>query len=304
MFGRKSVSAEKQGSVDFGKGLSATPSEDAHRKSGDRLPSGVNEFRTGDTDKGYEKVVRNLCFLLVGSIGIILVLSSAVAALIPLRRDVPSVMIVRENGDISIEQAVWRHGNSKELPVNEIQTTQFVRYYFQITSDYRQMARIWQTGCVDDLVSGDNFADELCAYLPVRMEENAHAQYVAANLDEVTKMVQAGQTREVTLLREPFLMDTYVENGQTVFLWEYQIRLDDYDNRGFAGAQPVGQVMKKGGSQINQPESYYTQKLGVRIWTTFNEIYRPEWAQKYQNALNFHMIDIEIAKLTDKGAVE
>lgn len=304
MFGRKSAAAEKQGSVDFGNGQKAVSSGEPQPKGQDRLPSGVNEYRTGDTDKGYEKVVRNLCFLLVGAMGVILVLSSAVAALIPLRRDVPSVMIVRENGDISIEQAVWRHGNSKELPVNEIQTTQFVRYYFQVTSDYRQMARIWQTGCVDDLVSGDNFADELCAYLPVRMDEQVHAQYVSANLEEVTKMVQAGQTREVTLLREPFLMDSYVENGQTVYLWEYQIRLDDYDNRGFAGAQPVGQSMKKGAAQINEPESYYTQRLGVRIWTTFNELYRPQWAQKYQNALNFRMLDIEIAKLTDKGAEE
>ncbi|RCK37298.1 hypothetical protein [Thalassospira xiamenensis] len=304
MFGRKSVGAEKQGSVDFSQGLKVSATEEARPAVGDRLPSGVNEHRTGDTNKGYEKVVRNLCFLLVGAFGVILVLSSAVASLIPLRRDVPSVMIVRENGDISIEQAVWRHGNSKELPVNEIQTTQFVRYYFQITSDYRQMARIWQTACVDDLVSGENFADELCAYLPVRMDEQVHAEYVSANLEEVSKMVQAGQTREVTLLREPFLMDSYVENGETVFLWEYQIRLDDYDNRGLAGAQPVGQAMKNGAGQTIKPESYYSQRLGVRIWTTFNVLYRPEWAQKYQNALNFRMLDIEIAKLTDKGDAE
>jgi hypothetical protein len=33
-------------------------------------------------------------------------------------------------------------------------------------------------------------------------------------------------------------------------------------------------------------------------------LYRPEWAQKYQNALNFRMLDIEIAKLTDKGDAE
>ncbi|WP_340151933.1 hypothetical protein [uncultured Sneathiella sp.] len=298
MFGRK---AEKNGSVSFGDrepDLSAPTS--SGKKSSDRLPDGLHKNRTGDINKSYIKVIRCLCFAQIATITLVLVLAAVIGSMSPLRRDVPWVVVVDRAGDVDVQQAVWRTGNSKELTVNEIRTTQFLRYYFQVTADYRQMGRIWQTSCVDDLIRGDNFADELCAYLPARMSEESHEAYVAANLDEVMKMVNARQTREVTLLREPLLMDTFIQDNENVYLWEYQIRLDDYDNRNYAGAENMGTGSRKENREADDP-AYYSQKLVVRVWTTFNLAYRFEWAQKYQNPLNFRMLKMEVAKLSDGG---
>lgn len=300
MLGRKKNPSEKRGEVNFGEpsGVKNSPQGQADRA--DYLPDGLDRFRTGDVEKGHKKVVRTLSFVSIASVLTIIVLSSVVATMAPLRRDVPWVVVVDSAGDVDVTQAVWRMGNSKELTVNEINTTQFLRYYFQVTSDFRQMGRVWQNKCVDKLLAGDNFADELCAYLPVRMSQSMHEEYVGANLGEVTAMVNARQTREVTLLREPLLMDTYVEKGQNVYLWEYQIRLSDFDNRGKAGPEAISsRNTGENTSGASQGEAYFTQKIAVRIWTTFNVHYRPEWAQRYQNPLNFHMRKIEIAKLSD-----
>lgn len=300
MFGKRSK--DLKGSVNFGGAeptmSSSTPTEKAAVK--DRIPTGFDDNRTGDINKGYLKVIRCLCFTNVGTVAVVLVLVATLAAISPLRRDVPWVVVVDRAGDVDVAQAVWRTGNSKEQSVSEIYTTQFLRYYFQVTSDYRQMGRIWQTSCVDELVRGDNFADELCAYLPARMSESAHENYIAANLTEVSKMVSARQTREVTLLREPLLMDSYGEGGENVYLWEYQIRLDDYDNAGYAGAEEIGQRQaKQPGAETER--GYFSQKLVVRVWMTFNEAYRYEWAQKYQNPLNFRMLKMEVGKLANGG---
>lgn len=300
MFGRNKNSSEKRGEVNFGEPAQMQAAGQAPASTQERLPDDLNRHRTGDLVKGNNKVVRTLSFVSIGSIMTIVILVSIIATMAPLRRDVPWVVVVDSAGDVDVTQAVWRMGNSKELTVNEINTTQFLRYYFQVTSDFRQMGRVWQNSCVDQLVSGDNFADELCAYLPARMSEPMHEEFIAANLSEVTAMVNARQTRELTLLREPLLMDTYEEAGQNVYLWEYQIRLSDFDNRGKAGPQAISsKATGLQGAGNGQSEAYFTQKLAVRIWTTFNARYRPSWAQRYQNPLNFRMLKIEVAKLAD-----
>lgn len=300
MFGRKKKFSEKRGEVNFGEPAQMLASGQSSPSVQERLPDDLNRHRTGDVEKGNNKVVRTLSFVSIGAIMTIVILVSIIATMVPLRRDVPWVVVVDSAGDVDVTQAVWRMGNSKELTVNEIHTTQFLRYYFQVTSDYRQMGRVWQNKCVDKLISGDNFADELCGYLPARMSESMHEEFIGANLPDVIAMVNARQTRELTLLREPLLMDTYEEAGQNVYLWEYQIRLSDFDNRGKAGPQAISS--KSTGAQgavSGQSEAYFTQKLAVRIWTTFNARYRPQWAQRYQNPLNFRMLKIEVAKLAD-----
>lgn len=302
----KKNESRKRGEVSFGSSggssgpMRVTSSGHTAPQPDDQLPDDLHNYRTGDVNKGHQKVVRTLTFITIASVCMNVLLTSTVATMTPLRRDVPWVVVVDSAGDVDVTQAVWRLGNSKELTVSEIHTTQFLRYYFQVTADYRQMGRVWQSGCVDNLVTGDNFADELCAYLPARMSEEDHEAYVNANLAEVMAMVNARQTREVSLLREPLLMDTYQEDGQNVYLWEYQLKLSDFDNRGKAGPQAISANSATNQSPATtEAPPYFSQKVVVRIWVTFNAQYRPDWAQRYQNPLNFRMLKIEVGKLAD-----
>lgn len=300
MFGKKKVA--KKGGLTFES--QAPEARNNTGKGGDDLrapakpmPETINRHKTGDTAKGSEKVIRILGFCLVLSLATNVFQAGAFGTLLPLRRDVPQVIVVDRAGDVLTGQAIWRTGNSQEQVVNETETTQFIERYFRIVPDFNLMGKTWQTACVDTLPVADNFKDRDCAYLPARMNGQDHERYVRENLAEVQQMVKAGEGRTVSLMREPQLLDVYEEYGENVYNWKYQLRLEDWVNGGKARPEP-----KPNPNQATaREEPYLSQAVEVLIWTTFNGRYRKGWQTRYLNPLNWHMRKISVAQITERG---
>lgn len=237
--------------------------------AGDRLGGWTRRHRTGDPARGPASGVRLLSFALTLSAIGNLVMALTLSDMFPLRRDVPYLLQVSDINQAVAEVKPLRLQSDPLRLVAEKQAMRYVRVRHEILPDFAEMNRRWGGKCLEkaDLAPDD----DLCGFMMRHSAPEVYRAFHNQNAKEISKLIENGITRRVTIGLEPIAVDR--------FIYEIRFVLQDWKRK----------------SRGDEPELVRSRYFVATVWVGFDK-FDVKRRERFINPMGFQVTRYELAE--------